>query len=143
MLDLEHPRTPHVFAASRQEDLILDYCKRISLSDRNARVFMLEVIRSAIAALRWLNQTRFGSSAQISKSIDLLERQVETLAQLAQKDPERRIAGYPDRCPVCNEARTEPNQYDPTPYCPNCLKIMMPALMRVRSCEYGFGTEAI
>jgi hypothetical protein len=44
MLDLERPRTPHVFAASRQEDLILDYCKRISLSDKNGRLFMLEVI---------------------------------------------------------------------------------------------------
>jgi hypothetical protein len=104
---------------------------------------MLEVIRPAIAALRWLNQTRFDSSLHIAKSIDLLERQVETLAQLTQKDPDRRIAGYPDRCPVCNEARTEPNQYDPTPYCPNCLEIIMPALMRVRSCEHGFGTEAI
>jgi hypothetical protein len=25
MLDLDHPQTAHVFAAARQEDLILDY----------------------------------------------------------------------------------------------------------------------
>ena len=31
MLDLDHPQTPHVFAASRQEDLILDYCKRLGV----------------------------------------------------------------------------------------------------------------
>jgi hypothetical protein len=143
MLDLDHPRTPHVFAASRQEDLILDYCKRISLSDKNARLFMLEVIRPAFAALRWLNGNRFGNAAHIAKSVDQLEQQVEKLARLPQRDPHRRIAGYSERCPVCNEPRTEPYQYDPTPCCPNCLGIIMPSLTRVRSCEHGFGTEAI
>jgi len=143
MLDLEHPRTPYVFAASLQEDFILDYCKRISLSDRDSRLFMLEVIRPAFAALRWLNETRFGGSPQIAKSIDLLERQAENLAQLPESNPARRIAGYPQRCPVCNKPQTEPSHYDPTPCCPNCLEIIMPSLIRLRSCEHGFGTEAI
>src|SRR5947209_12283869 len=107
MLDLDHPRTAHVFAASWQEDLILDYCKRISLSDRAGRLFMLDVIRPAFVALRWLNATRFGGSPQIADSIDELERQAEALAQLTGKTPDRSIAGHPERCPVCNERRTE------------------------------------
>src|SRR5262245_35025974 len=45
MLDLDHPDTPHVFAAARQEDFVLDCCKRITLSGAAGRLFMLEVIR--------------------------------------------------------------------------------------------------
>jgi len=140
MLDLDHPQTPHVFAASRQEDLILDYCKRISLSDRRGRLFMLEVMRPAFVALRWLSGTYFGRSSQIAESIDKLERQVEKLAQLTGKL--QTVADNLDRCPVCSEL-SEKSAYDSTRCCPKCLEVIMPALIRLRSCEHGFGTEAI
>lgn len=77
MLDLRHPRIPHVFAASRQEDLILEYCKRITLSGAESRRFMLEVVRPAFAALRWLAAIRFADKPQILHTIAELERQVE------------------------------------------------------------------
>jgi hypothetical protein len=141
MLDLNHPQTPHIFAASRQEDLILDYCKRVSLSDRRGRLFMLKVLRPAFVALRWLNKVHFGQSPQIAESIDKLERQVEKLAQLTGKP--QFVGDSLDRCPVCQEPSTKPNMYDSTRYCPKCLEVIMPALIRVRSREYGFGTEAI
>ena len=82
MLDLHHPQTPHVFAAARQEDLILDYCKRITLSDAAGRRFMLEVMRPAFVALRWLNQERFGNSPEITSGIDQLEHEVQALVNL-------------------------------------------------------------
>ncbi len=54
MLDLSHPKTPHVFAAARQLDLILEYLRKISYSDSQSRLFMIEVIRPRFVALRWL-----------------------------------------------------------------------------------------
>jgi hypothetical protein len=142
MLYLEHPQTPHVFAASRQEDLILDYCKRISLSGADGRRFMLEVVRPAFAALRWLATNRFAGEPHIPDAIDELERQVEQLAGLPLRDPDH-ASGPADQCPACGSKPTTPSKYDPTPYCSRCLDVIMPALMRVRSCEAGFGTAAI
>ncbi|QEL17647.1 hypothetical protein [Limnoglobus roseus] len=82
MLDLDHPRTPHVFAASRQEDLILNYCNRITLSAAGARRFMAEVVRPTFAALRWLATNRFADEPHIPDGIAELERQMEQLAEL-------------------------------------------------------------
>ena len=142
MLDLDHPRTPHVFAASWQLDLILDYCKRISLSGAASRRFMLEVIRPAFAALRWLAANRFADEPHIAKGIAELEQQVEQLAGLPLRDPDHR-GGPAATCPACGEKPTSPSKYDPTGYCLPCLDIIMPGLQRVRSCDRGFGTEAI
>lgn len=142
MLDLSHPRAPHVFAASSQQDLILDYCKRITLAGAEARQFMLEVVRPAFAALRWLATTRFTGEPHISDAIAELERQVEQLAALPLREPAY-IGGPAARCPACGSNPTTPSQYDPTQYCPRCLDLIMPELERVRSCKEGFGTEAI
>src|SRR5262245_47823783 len=73
MLDLDHPRTPHVFAASRQLDLILDYLKRISCADRKGRLFMLEILRPCFAALRWLQAQRFADEPHVVTGIEELE----------------------------------------------------------------------
>jgi hypothetical protein len=143
VLDLDDPRTPHIFAASWQLDFILDNVKRISLSDKRSRLFTLEVIRPAFAALRWLNKTRFGQSPKIANNIDELERQTEKLANLSLQCPGQLLLGYPDNCPVCGEFRQGPNEYDPRPYCSACLDVIMPSLSSVQSCEEGFHTEAI
>src|SRR4051812_13473369 len=111
MLDLDHPRTPHVFAAAKQEDLILDYCKLITLSDPASRRFMVEVARPAFAALRWLAATRFADEPHILDGIAALERQVERLAELPLRDPDHR-AGPASRCPVCESEATAPSKYD-------------------------------
>ena len=50
VLDLSHPKTPHVFAAARQLDLILEYLKKISYSDSQGRLFLFE--RAAQFGLR-------------------------------------------------------------------------------------------
>ena len=142
MLDLDHPRTPHVFAASCQEDLILDYCKRITLSGASGRRFMLEVVRPAFAALRWLAANRFADEPKIAVGITELEREVERLAGLPLRDPDHR-GGPATRCPACDGKPSVPSKYDSTSYCSPCLDVIMPGLLRVRSCDEGFGTDAI
>src|SRR5262245_10328470 len=107
MLDLDHPQTPHVFAASRQIDLILDYAKRITLSGTAGRQFMLEVIRPAFAALRWLNTARFENAAEITEAITELEQQMEKLVGMQLLDPHHR-GGPASECPACGGNRTSP-----------------------------------
>lgn len=142
MLDLGHPRTPHVCAASRQLDLILDCAKRITLSGGDGRRFMLEVARPAFAALRWLAANRFTDEPHIADGIDELERQAEQLAGLPLRDSDRR--GEPvAQCPVCGGKPTRPHKYNQISYCSPCLDVIMPGLQRVRSCDKGFGTDAI
>lgn len=142
MLDLDHPRTPLVFAASTQLDLILDYCKKITLSGTAGRQFMLEVIRPSFAALRWLAANRFADEPLIANGIAELERQAEKLAKLPLSNPEHR-GGPAAVCPACGGTPNAPNKYDRTSYCSPCLDVIMPGLMRVRSSDEGFGTEAI
>lgn len=151
MLDLDHPQTPHVFAAARQLDLILDYCKRISYADSKERLFMLEIIRPCFAALRWLQTQRFADEPQIAASINELKRQVQALAQLGTGKAKQVGGDLPTKCPVCGERLTLYGVYEPHPglkvprerWCDPCLDIIMPALMRVESSNAGFGTDAI
>jgi hypothetical protein len=141
LLNLRDPQTPHVFAASKQIDLILDYAKRISFDDDGGRLFMVAVVAPCFAALRWLNETHFHGSHEISKRIDELNLAILTLAELGitkRESPFERKS-----CPVCNASLTTPNQYDPVPYCPDCLDCIMPALSNLQSCDGGFGTDAI
>jgi hypothetical protein len=131
-----------VFAASRQLDLILDYCKRISLSGVDGRRFMLEVTRPAFAALRWLAAHRFANEPSIADGIAKLERQAEQLAGLPLRDPDHR-GGPARRCPACGARPTAPSKYDPISYCSSCLDLIMPGLRQLESCQEGFGTDAI
>jgi len=148
MLDLDHPQTPHVFAASRQLDLILDYCKRISYADSKSRLQMLEIIRPCFAALCWLQAQRFADEPYIAAGIDNLERQVERLAGLGSGKASWGGGELPAKCPVCGEKLTLYGVYEPSPglkvpkerWCSPCLGVVMPAMQRV---EEGFGTDAI
>jgi hypothetical protein len=143
MLDLDHPQSAHVFAAARQEDLILDCCKVMTLSDANGRRRTLEIIRPAFAALRWLNRERFGNSEQIGAGIDQLEREAESLAALPVTGTRDRWTATFRQCPACGSEPNAPTQYDPRRYCSKCLDLVMAGLSRIRSLETGFGTDAI
>jgi hypothetical protein len=147
MLDLDHPQTPHVFAASRQLNLILDYLRRITYADNPGRLRMLEIIRPCFAALRWVQTQRFAGEPHIAAGIDELERAAERLAQLG----DGRADGVaddmpPSRCPVCRRPLTTSGVYEPRPglkvpkerWCSPCLEGAMPALQRVQSSHEGF-----
>lgn len=152
MLDLDHPRTPHVFAASRQLDLILDYLKRISYADSKGRLSMLEIIRPCFAALRWLQSQRFASEPHIATGIDGLERAAEQLARLGDGRAKWSADEMPpSKCPVCHQSLTTYGVYEPRPglkvpkerWCSPCMEVAMPALQRLESSHEGFGTGAI
>ena len=142
MLDLDHPRTAHVFAASRQVDLILDCCKIVTLSGERRRRFMLEVMRPAFAALRWLADHHFSDRTQIMVGIAEWESQVENLAGLGLKDSDLE-GGQASQCPACDGKATTPSKYDPRAYCSVCLGIIQPGLTKLRSSDRGFGIDAI
>jgi hypothetical protein len=110
VLDLNHPKTPHVFAAARQLDLILGYLKKISYSDSRGRFFMMEVIRPCFAALRWLNTNRFEQSPKIAANIDALEERAERLSQLGEGKLVQTGPEPPARCPVCDTPLTTTRQ---------------------------------
>jgi hypothetical protein len=138
MLDLSSPKAPHIIAAANQLDMILDRCKRVTIVRAERRQFLVETIRPAFAALRWLNVERFGRSTVLSSAITELERKADQLAAL----PTQGKAGPlpPACCPACGGRLTEPHQYDPVPYCSPCLQIIMRELGTLRD---GFGTSAI
>ena len=142
-MDFDHPQTPHVAAASRQLDLILDYCKRITLlSDAGERRFMLEVVRPAFVALRWLAANRFPDHPHIADGLSELERLTEQLVELPLLHPGR-CGAQAIQCPACGGKPTRPDRFSPAGHCSSCLKVIMPGLDRVQSCEEGFGTDAI
>src|SRR5262245_65268203 len=138
MLDLDDPRTPHVFAASSQLDLILDYCKRISLSGADGRRFMLEVIRPAFAALRWLAAHHFADVPHIADAIAKLKRQSDELAELPLRDPAQ-LGRLPAQCPVWAGMPNSPSEDDMVGYCARCLEVLFSALLQCRSCDADFG----
>jgi len=61
--------------------MILNYCKKkITLAGATRRKFMLEVIRAAFAALRWLTANRLTEVPHIADCITEFERETEELA---------------------------------------------------------------
>src|SRR3954451_18709605 len=98
MLDLDHPQAAHRFAAAIQLDLICDYHKRITTSDRAGRLFKLEIIRPSFVALRWLNAERFEGSPAIAASLAELETKTEELACLGPRETRRWSGDPPEVC---------------------------------------------
>jgi hypothetical protein len=141
MLELGHPRTPHVFAACTQYEIVLEDCKRMTLADARGRKFRLEDVRPALAALRWLAGEQFAEVAGLPAAITELERRIEQLAGLPLRR-EGTWVGSAVPCPACDSTIPEAHG-DPVRYCSQCLDIIWPALWRIASCEEGFGIEGI
>src|SRR5687768_4443059 len=95
--------------------MVLDFCKRISISDSKGRVHLLEIVRPCFAALRWLNAQRFGNSPSISAGITGLEQAAEQLAILGDGNAEWPTGGLPSACPVCGVQLTTYGVYEPRP----------------------------
>jgi hypothetical protein len=95
-----------------------------------------------------LAREHFADVAAIPPAIDALERALAELAALPGVPEEGPPAGY--KCPACGAATLRlaydgtPNPVSPTHvYCSPCLDMIMPSLSALRSCEDGFGTDAI
>lgn len=148
MLDLNHPHSKHVFAAAGAEGAVLTAAKRMSAAARNERVRLRDACAPAFAELRRLAHDEFADCPAILPAIDALEQAVAELAALPNVPEEGTPAEY--ECPSCG-ARLErlgksgfPAPLHPTDiYCMRCTDIIMPSLSVLRSCENGFGTDAI
>lgn len=80
MLDLNHPRTEYVFAASRLEDAVRDVAERIIAAQPSERPKLLAEAERSIDAMRSLNLERFGGTASIASAIDNLQIAIRALA---------------------------------------------------------------
>ena len=144
MLDMSNPRAADIFAASRQMDLILEFCKVLTLGRTAARrQFTLRIMQPAFAALRWLNAEHFARSPAIEFAIAELQAGAAAIANMEMGDPPPGADQPPKTCPACGTPLMQPTQYSPTPYCSKCLDLIMPGLLKLRHSEGGFGTEAI
>ena len=150
MLDLDHPQSPHVFAAASQLDSVRAYLRKISCSDTKARLFMLEQTRPCFVALRWIHTQHFADKPHIAVLIDLLETEVEKLVHLGDGRIELSpVEIRPWRCPVCRIRLSDGTTFirffkqRSDIWCEQCLEAAFRALDRVESVEEGFGTDAI
>jgi hypothetical protein len=141
MIDPRSPTAARSYAASRQIGLILGCCKWMTVSDAQQRRAMLEIMRPAFAALRWLNRERFDGSRRIEATINRLEREAEQLADRPVVHPPP-VAEVPARCPACGEAPRPPDEWEKIPYCSACLD-RMPSLLDIQAIGPGFGTDII
>jgi hypothetical protein len=147
MLDLNHPQTKHVFAASNLEDSILTQAKRMTLIPSDQRLELFAECHNVFGKMRKLNSEHFKNSTFISIAIDELEQSLRRLAQLNDGlITEDRSSGE-GCCPACGETITNFVAVPSRPesrsiYCSSCLKIIIPALSKLRS-DAGFGTDWI
>jgi hypothetical protein len=148
MLDLDHPMSRHVFAASRAEDAILDAAKRMTVAARQDRVRLRDGCAPTFAELRRLARDYFADRPAIPPAIDALEQAVAQLAALPGVPAQGPPAGY--QCPACGAAAYRlaydgsPDPDNPTHvYCGPCLDIIGPARAALSSWEGGFGTDCI
>lgn len=144
MLDTGNIHSADIVAASRQQDIILQLCKVLTLNGHAAgRQYTLRIMQPCFAALRWLNAERFNGSATIDSAISELQASAAQLAQMLTADPPP-SGRYPkERCPACGAPSVAPFEYSPTAYCSACLNLIMPSLQKLRSWNGGFGTDAI
>ena len=81
MLDLNHPQTEHIFAASRLEDAVLEIANRMVSAHPSERQALLASCEQQFSAVRLLNSERFGSSTSIASAIDYLQSAMRDLAE--------------------------------------------------------------
>lgn len=145
MLDLDHPMTPHIFAAARAEDFLLNRSKHMTIASSEERQRLFKGCQEALQRLRQLNDEHFSASAFISDALQELESSLNELAML-QTDPPRGSAYAIISCPACRTPLTRVHHaYMPKPeqrwsvYCSPCLDRTRPSRMKLES-NQGFGT---
>ena len=145
MLNLDHPQSKHIFAASGLEDAILERAKKMTLVPSVRRRELQVECQQMLSKMRALNSEHFKDSPFISDAIDELDRCLVQLAELRGGSIVEDMTAGEGCCATCGAQLTN---FVPVPsmprsiYCSPCLQIIMPALTRLRSGE-GFGTDFI
>ena len=148
MLDLNHPRTPHVFAAARQLDLIYPAAKICTVASGNHRQHQLFIMQPVFAARRWLDSSHFDASTEINDAIANLESAFSSLDNRTLPESTKHATEL-SNCPVCESKITECGTYNPPGtkitvpaerYCESCVA---PIFELLDQCGTLFGTGAI
>jgi hypothetical protein len=145
MLNLDHPQSKHVFAASNLEDSVFERAKLMTLVPSARRRELLGECEPKLAAMRTLNTEHFDNSERISEVIDDLARRLNQLANLGNGQVSSDHSKGEGNCSVCGTAIKNFVAVPSLPreiYCGRCLDIVMPAIEKLRS-DDGFGTWAI
>ena len=149
MLDLNHPMTPHIFAAARLNDAILECAKSMTRLSTPKRQELLQESLTRLERMRCLNTDHFEASPFVFAAIDELEHAVQALANVDVEEAAAASAAALEICPVCGTPLTQVKlDYMPRPedrlsvYCSPCLSVIFPARQKLDSSE-GFGTWAI
>jgi hypothetical protein len=80
MLDLNHPQTKHIFAASNLEDAVLGAARQIVAARPSERQHILDTSEETFNRMRKLNSEHFANSSSIAKAIDELCEAFRTFA---------------------------------------------------------------
>jgi hypothetical protein len=145
MLNLDHPQSKHVFAASNLEDFVLERAKLMTVVPSARRRELLGECEPKLAAMRTLNAEHFDNSKNISEGIDDLTRRLNQLANLGNGQVTSDRSNGEGNCLVCGTAIKSFVAVASLPreiYCGHCLDIVMPAISKLRSFD-AFGTDAI
>jgi len=149
MLDLDHPLTPHIFAASRAEDAILMAAKRMTLAASEEKLRLRDRCDDALRELRQIARKHFKDRDQIPPAIDALEAALDQLSQLPGNDGSpSAVAGNCPNCGTPIEPRRlfgllRPKCNIRDCYCLQCFWLIMPSLEILQSFNVGFATDAI
>ncbi len=107
MLDLDHPMTQHIFAASGAKDRVLQRAKRMTLASSQQRLKMLEACGADLEKMRQLNREHFKASPFIFEAIDELEAALQTLAALKKGAIIEDKSNGEGHCPGCGTQITK------------------------------------
>ncbi len=141
MLDSFDPQTPYILAASSHLDFIKLRYLQMSVEAAAARRQTCRGTEAEFAALRWLNEHRFGNSPSIAALLDAQQRAVTAASTLAINEPASRLR-EPLHCPACG-TKTEKFPYERWRYCVPCVKELNEIHFELEGSDRGFGTWLI
>jgi hypothetical protein len=107
MLDLDHPMTKHIFAASRMEDLLMVSAQRMTLLPSRERVLLLVDCLPVLDELRRLNDEHFEASLFIRKAIDEAQAALKDIAHLNDGNIVEDKTDGEGNCPACGTPITK------------------------------------
>jgi hypothetical protein len=139
MLNLDHPQSNWIIAASHENDAILNFAKLMTLLPTPQRQELLPRVARHIKRLRRYNREHFNASVFIDGAIVELETGCTVIANL--KSSESRLSGQ-GTCPVCSSPITDLPDYSDMTYCETCLGNFHHARQLLGS-PNGFGFCAI
>lgn len=139
MLDLDHPLSRYVIAVAREDDAILSIAKRMTLVSTEAKRELLVSSQPHFARMRELQREGWGTSAEQTAAIDLLQQQLTTLAAIPSAN-DFYPAWQGKTCTVCNRPIENLKGYADMVYCRGCIQYIDTGRQAV---DQAFGLFAI